>query len=157
MELLRALVAGEGLSPTTFGLSVHNAIGALYSITRGHRGNLLALSAGKATVETACLEAVSLLADGAREVRIVAYDPPLPALYSAFVDEPMAYYAWCWRVTTAVPGGNRLRLQWQADAAPDDVPGVLPHALDLHRFLLTGEDHCRRVMDGQRWSWRRGD
>ncbi|GAB3066651.1 beta-ketoacyl synthase chain length factor [Stenotrophomonas tumulicola] len=157
MELLRALVAEEALSPTTFGLSVHNAIGALYSITRGHRGNLLALSAGKATVEAACLEAAGLLADGAREVRVVVYDPPLPALYSAFSDEPSTYYAWCWRLAAAVPGRDRLRLQWRADAAPDDAPGLLPHALELQRFLLAGDDRCTRVVDGQRWSWHRGD
>ncbi|WP_349985325.1 beta-ketoacyl synthase chain length factor [Stenotrophomonas sp. WHRI 8082] len=155
MELLRSLVADEALSPTTFGLSVHNAIGALYSITRGHRGNNLALAAGKATVEAACLEAVGLLADGAAEVRIIAYDPPLPELYAEFIDEPAPYYAWCWRIAAASPEGTRLRLAWRGDTAQDDPPGPLPHALDLHRFLLSGKRHDERVIDGQRWSWQR--
>ncbi|MDV5768179.1 beta-ketoacyl synthase chain length factor [Stenotrophomonas maltophilia] len=78
MDLLGALVGDQPLSPTGFGLSVHNAIAALYSIARGHRGNYLALAAGQATVEAACLEAVGLLADGAREVRVVVYESPLP-------------------------------------------------------------------------------
>ncbi|MFS2047223.1 beta-ketoacyl synthase chain length factor, partial [Stenotrophomonas geniculata] len=52
MDLLGALVGDQPLSPTGFGLSVHNAIAALYSIARGHRGNYLALAAGQATVET---------------------------------------------------------------------------------------------------------
>lgn len=155
MELLHALVADEPLSPTTFGLSVHNAIGALYSIIRGHRGNQLALAAGKATIEAACVEAAALLADGATEVRIVAYDPPLPALYSAFLDEPAAYYAWCWRVAAPGAGGTRLGLRWQADGGADDVPGTLPHALDLHRFLLDGGPTLEHVVDGRRWSWQR--
>jgi hypothetical protein len=51
MDLLGALVGDQPLSPTGFGLSVHNAIAALYSIARGHRGNYLALAAGQATVE----------------------------------------------------------------------------------------------------------
>jgi hypothetical protein len=54
MDLLGALVSDQPLSPTGFGLSVHNAIAALYSIARGHRGNLWHwLPAGP--VEAACL------------------------------------------------------------------------------------------------------
>jgi len=87
MDLLGSLAASEPLSPTGFGLSVHNAIAALYSIARGHRGNYLALAAGQATVEAACLEAVALLADGAREVRVVVYESPLPEVYATFADE----------------------------------------------------------------------
>lgn len=155
MELLHALVAEEALSPTTFGLSVHNAIGALYSIIRGHRGNQLALAAGRATIEAACVEAAALLADGAAEVRIIAYDPPLPGLYTEFLDEPAAYYAWCWRVAAADADGMRLRLRWQADGCADDVSGTLPHALDLHRFLLAGDATLEYGADGRRWSWQR--
>ncbi len=156
MELLAALVDDHPLSPTTFGLSVHNAIGALYSITRGHRGNNLALAAGRATVEAACVEAAGLLADGADEVRIVAYDPPLPALYAEFVDEPAPFYAWCWRLTRLSTEGTPLRLAWQPAERADDPPGQLPHALDLHRFLLSSQPGCDPVIDGQHWRWRRG-
>jgi hypothetical protein len=46
VELLESLSRQETLSPTSFGLSVHNAIAALYSIVRGERGNYLALAAG---------------------------------------------------------------------------------------------------------------
>lgn len=155
MELLAALVAEQALSPTTFGLSVHNAIGALYSITRGHRGNNLALAAGKATAEAACLEAAGLLADGAEEVRIVVYDPPLPALYAEFIDEPAPFHAWCWRVRRPDAPGVRLQLGWQATGQADDLPGLLPHALDLQRFLLSAQPSCERVIDGQCWTWKR--
>lgn len=95
MDLLGALASDQPLSPTGFGLSVHNAIAALYSIARGHRGNYLALAAGQATVETACLEAAGLLADGAREVRVVVYESPLPEIYATFADEPDPFFAWC--------------------------------------------------------------
>lgn len=37
MDLLGALASDQPLSPTGFGLSVHNAIAALYSIARGQR------------------------------------------------------------------------------------------------------------------------
>src|SRR5690606_14556888 len=131
------------------------AIGALCAIRRGNRGNQLALAAGRATIEAACVEAAALLADGAAEVRIIAYDPPLPGLYTEFLDEPAAYYAWCWRVAAADADGMRLRLRWQADGCADDVSGTLPHALDLHRFLLAGDATLEYGADGRRWSWQR--
>ena len=64
VELLESLSRRETLSPTSFGLSVHNAIAALYSIVRGERGNYLALAAGHATPEAALVEAAGLLGDG---------------------------------------------------------------------------------------------
>ncbi|CAM4370639.1 beta-ketoacyl synthase chain length factor [Stenotrophomonas maltophilia] len=158
MDLLGALASDQPLSPTGFGLSVHNAIAALYSIARGHRGNYLALAAGQATVEAACLEAAGLLADGAREVRVVVYESPLPEIYATFADEPDPFFAWCWRLTAPTAGQPVLSLQW--DAAPataDTAPGTLPHALDLHRFLLSGAPALEHVAQGQRWRWgRRG-
>ncbi|MCU1128224.1 beta-ketoacyl synthase chain length factor [Stenotrophomonas maltophilia] len=157
MDLLASLASGEPMSPTTFGLSVHNAIAALYSIARGHRGNYLALAAGQATAEAACLEAVGLLADGAREVRVVVYESPLPGIYAPFADEPDVFFAWCWRLTQPREGCPTLSLRWEPASAAEGVPGHLPHALDLHRFLLSGMSALEHVTQGQRWSWgRRG-
>jgi len=108
-------------------------------------------------VEAACLEAVGLLGDGASEVRIVVYESPLPDVYAEFADEPDPFFAWCWRLAPAgTAGGTDLSLSWQVagDAEPT-APGVLPHALDLHRFLLAGDPQLQHVTQGQRWSWRR--
>ncbi|WP_166926565.1 beta-ketoacyl synthase chain length factor [Xanthomonas sp. 60] len=156
MELLNALTRDLPLSPTGFGLSVHNAIGALYSIARGYRGNYLALAGGRATVEAACIEAAALLADGAQEVRLVVYESPLPEVYADFADEPDPFFAWCWRVTAPHPERPTLRLDWSIDPAAG-VPeaGGLPHALDLHRFLLAGQAALERRADGQCWRWTR--
>ncbi|WP_256643631.1 beta-ketoacyl synthase chain length factor [Stenotrophomonas sp. 9(2022)] len=156
MELLNMLTADEPLSPTGFGLSVHNAIGALYSIARGHRGNYLALAARQSTVEAAWLEAAALLADGAREVRVVMYESPMPAVFSEFADEPAPFFAWCWRLAAPGSRGASLQLAWEpADAAADTPAGVLPHTLDLHRFLLSDVAVLEHVADGMRWRWSR--
>ncbi|MEG2804485.1 beta-ketoacyl synthase chain length factor [Stenotrophomonas sp.] len=154
MELLDSLGADTGMSPTAFGLSVHNAVAALYSIARGHRGNYLALAAGRATVEAACVEAYGLLADGAPEVRVVVYESPLPAVYAGFADEPDPYYAWCWRLARADRPGTRLSLGWRA-ASADSPAAALPHGLDAMRFLLAGEAALDLAADGQHWTWQR--
>lgn len=156
MELLGSLITDMPMSPTGFGLSVHNAIAALYSIARGHRGNYLALAGGRATVETACVEAAGLLADGAQEVRLVVYESALPSIYAEFADEPDPFFAWCWRLTAPAAGLPTLRLAWSG--APEaEVPaaGALPHALDLHRFLLAADTTLERRADGQCWRWTR--
>jgi len=157
VDLLRALGRSEGLSPTAFSLSVHNAVGALYSIVRKRRGNYLALAAGAASVENACVEAAGLLADGAPEVLVVCYDGPLPEVYQDFAEEAASQFAWCWRMAPLGEAGERLSLSWEEDFKPADHGGMepLPHGLAVHRFLLQGAAQLDATLDGQHWRWRR--
>ena len=160
-ELLEQLARGEPMSPTQFGLSVHNAIAALYSIVRGERGNYLALAAGCATAEAALVEAAGLLADGAPEVQVVVYDASPPAVYADFLDEPDPFYAWSWRVCRDGEG-PRLSLGWSDDRSGERSGGhaaasapPLPAGLDALRFLLAGDPMREHRVDGLCWTWRR--
>jgi hypothetical protein len=156
MELLDALASEQPLSPTTFGLSVHNAIAALYSIIHGARGNYLALAGGKATAEAACVEAACLLADGAHDVRVIVYDAPLPPIYGDFADEPDAGFAWCWRLAAPGAAGTQLRLDWSGTpAAASTRAADLPHGLEVLRFLLSDERELQLQEDGLQWRWQR--
>jgi len=78
LELLADQACGNALSPTAFGLSVHNAIGAMIALTRGDRRNSSAIAAGRATAAAGVVEALALLDDGARSASLVVYDAPLP-------------------------------------------------------------------------------
>lgn len=156
LELLQQQAQGEPMSPTQFGLSVHNAIAALYSIVRGQRGNYLALAAGNATAAAAMIEAAGLLADGAPEVLIVVYDACLPDTYASFVDEAQADHAWCWRVR-ADGEGQRLSLAWQAAVDDAAMTPALPASLEVLRFVLAGDAAHAQVADGLRWQWLRHD
>ncbi|MBV2209029.1 MAG: beta-ketoacyl synthase chain length factor [Thermomonas sp.] len=153
LSLLDQLATGEPMSPTQFGLSVHNATAALYSILRGERGNYLALAAGRATAEAALIEAAGLLADGAPEVQLVVFDAPLPEAYADYIDEAEASYAWSWRVQAAAKEGA-LALHWQADASMAKASS-LPSGLAPMRFLLSGMALHENCVDGLRWRWSR--
>ena len=174
LALLSDLAQGEPLSPTGFGLSVHNAVAALYSMARGDTANAVVVAAGRATVAAALTEAAGLLADGAPEVLVVYYESPLPADYASFQDEPALDYAWAWRVAAArgaEPGAVRLRLSvGQGDGTQlggaQDVASPLPAGLAvLHQMLNawqaassgTGIDSplLRRTQDrpGATWQW----
>ncbi|AXQ31706.1 3-oxoacyl-ACP synthase [Solimonas sp. K1W22B-7] len=147
VDMLAALAAHEPLSPTVFSMSVHNAVGALYSIARGDTAPYTAVAAGRSTVEAAFVEAAGLMADGAPEVMVVVYDEPLPTVFASFGDEPEAPYAWACRL-----GPGVLRLQWQADAVEASRED-LPHGLAVLRFLIGGAAQLD-FSDGQRsWQW----
>ena len=155
-QMLEALAKNEGLSPTHFGLSIHNAIAAQYSIARGLTQNYLAVAAGKSTAEAAVIEALGLLHDGAGEVMIVMYDGLLPASYQTFQDENCAEYAWAWRLKKVGSGAPSFSLDiLKSDEHQLEIKSDLPHGLDVMRFMLSNEASLH-FNDGTRhWRWQR--
>lgn len=155
VEMLEQLAQNEPLSPTAFSLSVHNAIGALFSIARNRPDNYTAIAAGEETVEAAFTEAVGLLADGAPKVTVVYYEAPLPEVYGRFERPGAITHAWACRIVPAVSGGCTLAPEPAAECcAEDDLPA------DLHILrLLTGNGEARYAhRSGARgWQWRRHD
>ena len=170
LALLQDQAAGEPLSPTAFGLSVHNGIGAQHSILRGMRSNAVCIASAHAAPEAGVLEALGLLCEGAPEVMLVCYDAPLPAPYDRFHDEPALPWAWAALLALAAPGEPGFALSAQPMVAPENfdknMPQRLPHALDVLQFLLQEDTrtlHCPQVRAGQdgvatgagSWLWER--
>ncbi|WP_371866180.1 beta-ketoacyl synthase chain length factor [Duganella radicis] len=151
VELLADLARGEALSPTAFGMAVHNAIPGLFTIARGDRANHIALAAGAASIEHAVIEACGLLADGAPAVLLVACDCPLPELFAPFRDCEEQPYAWAWLMTAAE--GDVVSLDWTAS---DEAPSAgMSGGLRVAAFQL-GEARAMERCDGRlRWRWRR--
>lgn len=148
-DLLAMLARNESLSPTSFALSVHNAIGAQYSIIRGDRATVTAVSNGRFTLEAAVIEAASLLAEHP-EVLLVAYEASLPDHYVGYVDEPQADFAFAWRLTK----GTRFSLESVGHAGSLELS--LPHALDVLRFFLDGDRRALQRGEGAvGWRWSR--
>jgi hypothetical protein len=156
--LIADLTAGTPLSPTSFGLSVHNAIGAVIGIGRGDRSNSTALAAGQSTACLGLLEALALLADGSPEATLVHYDEPLPSDYAQYMDEPAAAYAWALVLATPAPGEAAFEVQTgAATPASGNSDAGRPIGLALLRFLLGTERRWRMTADGTTWTWTRHD
>lgn len=149
VDLLGALARGEALSPTSFGLSVHNGVAGQYSIARKDVGNSLAIAAGQTSAEAAFVEAAGLLADGAPEVLVVVYDVAVPTLYAPYADEPDADFAWAVRLVR----GTRVELE-RTPPAPSRTGSALPHALEVARFLMGGVDDLEWSSPVGGWKWR---
>lgn len=153
IALLDDLAGGVPLSPTAFGMSVHNANAGLFSIARGDRANHIALAAGSGTLEHAVIEACGLLADGEPAVLLVAADCPLPSVFAPFADRAEQPHAFAW-LMAAEGEGERLSLHWAA-ADADEESGGLPGTLDVLRFLAGGAAQLERTAGRQRWRWSR--
>ena len=142
LALLQQQAQHEPLSPTAFGLSVHNGVGAQHSILRGVRANAVCIASSHAAPEAGVVEAVGLLNEGAEQVLLVCYDAGLPPDYRGFHDEPMVDHAWAVMVTLPTAGSECFALEARA---PDDIrtadaaastAASLPHALDVLHFFL---------------------
>ena len=154
VDLLTDLAKGQPLSPTMFGLSVHNATGGLFSIARGDHAGSSALAAGPSSVEHAVIEACGLLADGAAEVLLVVYDRPLPAVYAAYQDCHEQPFAWAWLMQP--PARDVVSLSWSAavDNQPASVERWSP-GLEILRFYLRQDRSLERIRQRRRWLWSR--
>lgn len=154
VELLTDLANGVPLSPTSFGLSVHNAMGGLFSIARKDQAGNIALAAGKSSVEHAVIEACGLLADGEQSVLLVVYDCALPAIYANFADEGGQPHAWAWLMQA--PKDHAVSLTWsKAPGGTSENPEELPGGLEVLRFHIRQDKELNRICDGKQWSWTR--
>ncbi len=152
-ELLIDLAQDVALSPTGFGLAVHNASAGLFSIARSDQANHLALAAGSNTIEHAVIEACGLLADGAPEVLLVAYDNCLPSVFAQFEDCEEQPFAWAWLLVPAA--ANPLRLRWSAVDDHAVAADSMPPGLAVLQFHLRAERSLERIGERRCWHWTR--
>jgi Beta-ketoacyl synthase, N-terminal domain len=152
VELLLDLAKGVPLSPTSFGLSVHNAAAGLFSIARVDHAGSIALAAGKSSVEHAVIEACGLLSEDESEVLLVVYDCPLPAVYGSFQDCHEQPYAWAWLMRQ--PADDCCSLSWRlSDENCSHQKESLPGGLEILRFHLRKDAILERICDRRLWIW----
>lgn len=151
VDLLLDLANGVPLSPTSFGLSVHNATGGLFSIARSDHARNITLSAGRSSVEHAVIEACGLLAEGEPAVLLVVYDCPLPTPYCVFQDCDEQPFAWAWLMRP--PADEVVSLTWSDAFDHSRSFERLPAGLEVLRFYLRKDPALERICDTRRWLW----
>ncbi|HUH54976.1 MAG TPA: beta-ketoacyl synthase chain length factor [Rhodanobacter sp.] len=156
LNLLGDVSAGQPLSPTQFGLSVHNAIAGQWSLLRGQRGESVAIAGEADTFEHAMLEASTLLAAGASSVLAVIAEEVPPDAYNGWITDVPFSYAVALRLGRADVGtpGNT----WQLDLNHQDghtPPCPWPHALDFLRAMQTAAPSLQHAWKRRRWQWQR--
>lgn len=92
--LLADLADKNALSPTAFGLSVHNAIPSLFSILTNNKQAINAISAGQDSFMMGLIDVYSRLKSGlAEEILFIYADQKLPKTYLGFQDEQQLSHA----------------------------------------------------------------
>lgn len=152
--LLQDIVATKAISPTGFSLSVHNTASGLLSITRKDSASSTAIAAGKATFETAFMEAAAILmTERAQQVLLVISDEPAPVPFNEYQDEKEQVYAAAFLLSHSKIGENiALSMIPGKKSAPDLRE---QHGLTFLRFLLKRQQTLlipdRRIS----WQWER--
>ncbi|HUA79369.1 MAG TPA: beta-ketoacyl synthase chain length factor [Dyella sp.] len=157
--LLSDVAQEQPLSPTQFGLSVHNAIAGQWSILRGQHGESVAIAGEADTFEHAMMEAAALLSDGASSVLAVIAEELPPAAYQPWIDDVPFSYAVALRLGTIqahadAPTGDCWELRLQAHPGPSPA-STWPHALDFVRALCKGQNKLEHAWKRRQWIWQR--
>lgn len=118
--MLEVLEAGEEISPTTFSLSVHNAIAGLFSMAWQNKLQSTVLAPGEEGMAPAFIEGLGLLQEGAEQVLLVFYDEPVVPFY------PTAPY----KVSTERSSALAMLIGNDGDGLP----------LSMSSFSETGDD-----------------
>ena len=85
-ELIEDVALGNELSPTRFGLSVHNAVAGLYSIYTENHAPITAISSGEASFTAGLIDSVvKLHANRLSQILYVYSDLLVPQCYSPYV------------------------------------------------------------------------
>lgn len=147
--LLQAMGRNEGLSPTSFGLSVHNAVADMWSTVRGDNAPSTALSVDTDGLEHAFMEAAFLLRRGARSALVVLAEERPPPAYQPWIDDIPFSYAVAFRIERG--------MQWRLEKrqAEPDASQFLPNPLNFVRHLCLGSASVHNTNGDRHWLWTR--
>jgi hypothetical protein len=145
----------QPLSPTQFGLSVHNAIAGQWSILRGQRGESSAIAGEADTFEHAMLEAATLLEQGAPAAIVVLAEERPPEAYAGWIDDVPCSYAVALRIGSS-RADDATASHWQlslAGSTPEHAQNDWPFALDFVRALHAPAAPLVHTWKTRQWTW----
>ncbi|MGB1199937.1 MAG: beta-ketoacyl synthase chain length factor [Cognaticolwellia aestuarii] len=157
--LLNDIAGQNGLSPTAFSLSVHNAAAGLYSIFTDNTQQHNAISAGKDSIFMALADAYTRLkTTDCQQVLVVHTDQVLPDDYLRFADEDQVDHAVAFVVSLAgnsdVNTVNKLSLS----ATPSEIDSQkTPSALALYQWWQQGAQILELVTENRLWRLSKND
>lgn len=148
--MLHDLGRANGVSPTDFSLSVHNAVAGVHSIVAKNRSPSVAIAAGEESFAYGLLEAAAQWQlNKNRSVLFVYADEPAPPEYRAFVSDNE--YPHAVALLLASGAETSVRLARQPDAAPGASAETQP--LAFLRAWLSRLPQASWRGAGSTWRW----
>lgn len=143
-EINRSFVLWESLlkegdiSPTSFSLSVHNALVGQWSEMRQVKSETTAITACQDNLETALLEAYLMLNDGAEKVLVVVAEDPLNYQYNV---DPVYRQPFAYALALVVEKGQ----QYQLKLYPQAVENIEESANRDNALTFVQQHHLSNV------------
>ena len=149
-EMLSDLAEEEQLSPTTFSMSVLNAIAGIYSIAKNEKLPSTSLSAGKSSFGFGLMEACLQLANSPETPVLYVYsDEAVPPEYGA-ANEKLIPHAVALLLSKDAELTISCEMQ-EGDADSDSDP-------QSYAFLHCLNEKCSQWQgDGRTWTWNKID
>jgi hypothetical protein len=147
LNILKALAAGEDLSPAEFSLSVHNAPAGLLSIARHNAAGHTTIAAGEDSFRSGLIDAAACLMERPLEPILLVYaDEPLPDPYTELCGPGELGLALALLLTAPRHNDDDVILGFNGTAKPIEGESASEQALAFLRFLqrsesCTGADH----------------
>ena len=155
--ILENLVKEEPASAAAFSMTVHNTSVSLFAIEKQSTVQSTAIAGGETTLESAFLEAWSLLTSNAgAPVLVVYHDEPLPNLYQGqdTTVATSAAFAMLLQLPNTAPNATHLQLAWNsANPEKDQAKTPMDPALLVLRLLLQSGEPVVLATDRLEWTW----
>ncbi|WP_386693534.1 beta-ketoacyl synthase chain length factor [Lonepinella sp. MS14435] len=145
--LWQSLLTEGDVSPTSFSLSVHNALIGQWSEMQQVTSECTAISATKDNFETALLEAYLLLNDGHERVLVVIAEMPLNAEYDV---APVERLPFGYSLALVVEKGTQFQLSLQTD---EKLKSCDDNALLWVQQQYLGAKTWRSASRKGHWQW----
>lgn len=151
--LLNDITLQSPLSPTAFGLSVHNASVGLFSILTNNKAPMNAIAAGKHSLINTIIDAYARLhTSDVKSIIICHSDRVLPNEYLAFADELQIEHCIAFRIRLPNPSEPYYKLENTQPSYNSAKEGLLPISLQLADFLLNRQK-TTTLLSSDRKSW----
>jgi hypothetical protein len=137
LSLLKSLAVEEPISPTGFGMSVHNSLAGMLSIVSKNRASQTAIAAGGESLCLGLIEALtSLKEDPSTPVLLLHADETLPDFYAPFQDEEVPLCALALLISAAEEGAETFSFGFSGNQTGEAAGDPLTSFI---RFLVRGE------------------
>lgn len=147
--LWQTLLQEGDVSPTSFSLSVHNALVGQWSEFKQVKSETTAITARSDNLETALLEAYLLLKEGHQRILVVVAESPLYEEYNA---QPVVRPPFAYALAMVVEQGSQFHLQLQENALENQVDNALFWVQQQH---LDNKTWQTASSTGGRWLWQK--
>ena len=148
--LWHSLLREGDVSPTSFSLSVHNALVGQWSELRQVKSETTSLMANGGNLEIALLEAYLQLNEGIEQVLVIIAETPLSSMYNAV---PVHRSPWGYALALVVEKGEQFTLTLNENGQGKYTPDS---ALEwVRQQYLQAVDFNVKNANGSTWQWHR--